>query len=201
RRINTASVNELTNVGFNFHALVIQEENHEWFSGIRPWGFGFEADVGPLTRRFLCPGKNWIWTLFFLGEDKKRETYTDGGFAAAYVLGGRYRVVNKNWLCSGEIMDEFLGARFGHNFIKAGEPLSGGRVVSRMRHNKLAAIFGFNYVFERLGRCGSFDIFLVINHAEENVAVAGAKDWIDGVFRKSLKRRRVVFHQGAFLGH
>ena len=118
RGIYAAPVDELAGVGLNLHALVIQEEIDKCFSGVGPRRFGFEADVVPVTEHVVVANVIEIGALFVVGQDKTGETYADGRFATAYPFGGGDGVLNENRFCSGEIVDEFLGACFGHNLSR-----------------------------------------------------------------------------------
>ena len=68
-----------------------------------------------------------------------------------------------------------------------------------MRHDELAAVLRFDDVFQGFRRFRCLDTILVINDTVQNVAVAGAKDRVDGIPGKPFQRRRFVFGEGAFL--
>ena len=96
-------------------------------------------------------------------------------------------------------MNEPVRLLFSHNFVKAREPLGGRRVLLGIAHNDFTFVLRLDQVFQRLRRLGRLDRLLVINDSDDNVAVSWPEIRIDHLFRKTLRRGRIVLRQHTVL--
>ena len=114
-------------------------------------GFGADVDVLPVAEHVVVANVIEVGALFIVGEHKAREGDADGSFACADAVSGRHDRFDEDRFGGGEVVDEFLGARFGHDLIQA---FASHWVVSvwpvGVWHDQLAAILRFDDIFERL---------------------------------------------------
>jgi hypothetical protein len=82
---------------------------------------------------------------------------TDGRFAAGHPFRCRQKRFDKDGLGGGKVPNKFICFLFAHELFETRQPLGGGRMLSRIGHDDLAAKLGLNQIFDRLGSVRRLD--------------------------------------------